>query len=49
MNYLLINLFKGLLLLRSPHEIILLLDHLIEKVYNQAVISNMHSPKTQNT
>ena len=48
MNYFWSNLFKCLLLLRAPLKILLLLGHLIEKVYNLAVIWDVHPPKPQN-
>jgi len=45
MNYLLFNLFKCLLLLRSPFEIIHLPGHVIERAYNLAAIWDVHLPK----
>lgn len=41
---LLFKLFKGLLLLRAPCEIVLP-GHLIERVYNQTVVWNMPKKK----
>lgn len=48
MNYFLFNLFKGLLLLRAPFEIILLPGHLAERAYTQIIIWNVRSPKADN-
>jgi len=48
MNCFLFNFFKGLLLLRTPFEIVLL-GHLIERAYNQTVIWDVHPSKTHNT
>ena len=44
-GYLLFNLLKSLLLLRTAHKIMLLPHHLIKGAYNEAVVWNMHSPK----
>ena len=46
MNYLLFNLFKGLLLFRALFKIVVLPGHLIERVYDQTAVWNVHSPKT---
>ena len=48
-GYLLFNLLKSLLLLRSPHKIILLLRHLIKEAYNEAIVWNMHSTEVHYT
>lgn len=48
MSYLLFNLFKGFLLLKSPGEIVLPFGQLIEKVYNQTIIWTVRSPETHN-
>lgn len=47
-DYLLFNLFKGLLLLRASQEIILL-HYLMERSYNKIIIWDMHSPETHST
>jgi len=48
-NYLLFNLFKGLLLLRAPVKVILLPGHSTERAYDQSITWNTHSPKTHDT
>jgi len=49
MNYLPLNLFKCLSLLRAPFKIILLPGHVVQRTYNLTVIWDMHPPKTHNT
>jgi len=49
MNYLPFNLFKCLLLLRTPFKIILLPVPVVKRTYNLAVIWDVHPPKTHNT
>jgi len=49
MNYLPLNLFKCLSLLRAPFKIILLPGHVVQRTYNLAVIWDMPPPKTHST
>lgn len=42
----LLDLFKGLLFLRAPLEVIFLSCHKVEKTYNLNALRDVHLPKT---